>query len=302
MPSFYALLAAHPKGVVSVYALVLMSLFLTMGLTLLGIQLASFQDTKNMADHIQAHLLAQSSLQEARYYVMNIDSNFSGTSSEQPVVVGTKNIGTYKYTVTKSGNIYDVTATGYVPNSTAFKKLSETLTLRFRDPNPLVIFQDNFESNNLNAWGGEQNDAGTDWDANNTAPNNGSFHGRGRRTAGGGGTKIARLLNPTYNFSFYDTVVLRFSYRKYNGGSRFRVYQNTTGSPITGWVLIYSDTTNTWSSGYIRPAVRLTISPRTSTVRFRFEAHMNSSGQSWFLDDVSLVTPYAIYNAGLDSN
>lgn len=290
------------RGIVSIYALLLMTLFLTMGLALLALQLASFQDTRNILDATQARFLAESALQEARYYLMNIDANFSGTSPEEVVAIGGINIGTYKYTITKSGaNIYDVSATGYIPNSTAFKKLSDTLTLRIRNPNPYNFFSDGFESNNLNAWSGQANDSGTLWDLNTTAPNNGTYHARGRRTSGGGGTRIARLLTPSFNLSGYDAVVLRFSYRQGpTAGTRFRVYQNTTGSPTTGWVRVYNDTTDDWSAGYVRPAVRINVTPLTSTVQFRFEAHMQATNQAWFLDDVLLVTPYAVYDATLD--
>lgn len=272
-----------------------------MGLSLLALQLGSFQDSTNMVDGAQVHLLAESALQEARYYITYVDTNFTGTGPEQTVTIGNTVVGTFRYVVTKSGNIYDITATGYVPSSTAKKKTSESITWRIRNPNPLVLFSDNFEANNLNAWT-QVNDSGTSWIVSTTAPNKGTYHGRGQRTASGGGTRIARLLTPILNLSYYDTVVLKFNYRMLTGNEvRFRVHMNSTGSPTTGWVQILSDSSNAWTSTYNRPATRLTITPLTSTMQFRFEAHLSQAGQAWFLDDVQLMTPYSFYDKSVDN-
>jgi hypothetical protein len=293
------------KGVISIYVLVLSLLFLTLGLALLSVQLAASYDTFNIEHTAQARLLAQSALEEAIHYSLRLDPNWSGTRSEHTVAVGGKSIGTFDYTVTKCGTIYDITARGFIPNSTAKKKIMHTLTHRLRNPHPYILFSDGFENNNFALWSGTSNDSGTSWDIQtaNPAPKVGTRHGRAVRTSSGSSNRIARLLTPTFDLHCYDTVELRFSYRTDNTtpnktGNRFQVYQNSG----RGWVQLFSNSgASSNNAAYVRPATRLSITSLTSTVQFRFEGHMDKRYQAWFLDAVELLTPFAAYDLAVDS-
>jgi len=286
------------RGVISFYVLLLMSVFMTMGLALLGYQLGAFQDASNIRDGYQVKLLAETALQEADYYLRNINSGWTGASAEKTVAIGAKTIGTYKYSITQCGNVYDVTAGGYIPNSTSVKKVAHTISYKLRNPNPSILFTDGFELNNLAKWAGEVNDVGADWDINNSLPKNGTYHARGRRVSGGG-TKIARLLSPIFNLSCYDEVILRFSYHRNGSATRIRVYQDNSGIGAA-WTKIFEDSTNATASAYIRPAQRISITSLSSSVQFRFEAHCNGSSEAWYLDDVQLSTPISLYDPLVD--
>ncbi|MBI4404990.1 MAG: choice-of-anchor J domain-containing protein [Deltaproteobacteria bacterium] len=284
----------HP-GVVSVYVLLLLLLLLMIGLGLFTVQLGSLSDAQNAEDLAQARLLAQTALQEGRYYSTRINSSWSGTSAEQTMNVGGVNVGSYDYTVAKCSNIYDITGNGYIPSKTASRKISQALTLRYRNPNPYTILNDGFESGGFGATWTQDNDGGTSWSViSSDAPNNGTYHAKA--TKAGNGTATARLISPTYDLSCYDQVVVRFSYKR-DDGSSFTLSMNN-GS---GWTSLYSDSSNKWEGAYTRPSVRVTItSGFSSTVQFRFEGRMGKNDE-WYLDDVLISTPYALYDSTVDT-
>jgi hypothetical protein len=121
----------NTKGMVQLYVLSLLSIFVMTGLSLMGIQHSSMGDFYDMKDNSQARFLASSALQEARYFIMRIDGLFSGTSAEQVVSVNGQNVGTYEYTVSNVGRIFTVTGRGYVPNKTAAHKIQHEMTSTF---------------------------------------------------------------------------------------------------------------------------------------------------------------------------
>jgi len=306
------------KGVVSVYVLVLTSLYLTFALTLIGLELGAQRDSHGLEDDEQATLLARSALHEARYIVLRTSPGWTGSTAEQTVDVAGRRVGAYRYTVAKLGNAYDLTGIGAVPGGAAPGNVVRSLIERVHLPIPQVLLYDGFESGTLAAFT-EVNDAGTDWDVSTLAPDNtisvtpspvfgltpqgvvaGIRHARGVRTATGTTTRIARLLSPVMDLSGYPEVVLRFSYRE-AGGRAFRVSTNMTGNPVTGWVQIFNDGSNTWAGAWVRPATRLVISNPTSTFQFRFEATTDAAGQAWYLDRVELVAPHSKYDPNADT-
>lgn len=278
----------------SIYVLFMAGFYLTLGLTLLSLHLGAFQDTRNTLDLNQARYIAQTAVQQAKNVVMITDPNWTGTSSELSFGPTGKTVGTYRYTITKTGNIYDIAGTSYIPNSAALKKITETINLRVRNPSPLVLFTDDFESGDLSKWtGGENNDAGTDWSVSTLAPKNGTHSARALRTVAG---TTARLISPTFDLSAYDQVVLRFSWRGYLNGTEIRVMQDSGG----GFNQIYNSASDSYNAAYIRPAVRLNIGNLTSTVTFRVEAEMGAIAEGYMIDDVELATPYAPFSSLVD--
>ncbi len=284
--------------------MLLMTLFfLSLGLTMLALQWGGIVDIGDTKDTVQAKLLAETALQEARYYVFYIDNTWVGTSPEF-VFTTDHTIGTYQYTVAKKANVWTVTAVGYVPNSSAVRKTSQTLSAQFRNPSPLVLFTDGFELNNLNLWAGQSSDPQMNWDTANTMPNNltnpaNLFHGRASKSGGAGVPAVARLLSPVFDLSQYDTAWLRFSYGNSGTGTQFQVLQNSTGLP-GDWVAIFTDATNTWASTYSRPAQRVQITTLSATTQFRFDATLTNLADHWYLDDVQLTTPYAPFDSTVD--
>ncbi len=291
-------LLQNNKGVISIYVFLLCLFFVSLGLTALALQLGAFEDTSNIVDQIQVKYLAETALQEAKYYYSNINTSFTGSSPEQAMVVDNKTIGTYKYTITKSGNAYNISASGYIPNSTATKHISKTLTQTIYYPFPEVIFSDDFEDNTLNKWT-EVNGTNSDWVTASTAPKAGTYHAASVRSGTGSTTRTAAMKTPTFDLSAYTQVTLQFSFRR-EGGGTFRVYQNNTGSPTTGWTQIFSTSSSSYQGTYVRPSYKIAITSLSSTVQFRFDVSMTNNSYSWYLDEVKLTSPYPFYNSNVD--
>ena len=280
----------------------MMSLLLTMGLTMLSMQEPPLRDGVNMARDVQTKMLAQSALAEGRWYASQ-NPNWIGTSPEQTLQVDGKDVGTYEYAVAKSGtNIYDITGTAYIPNKSAGKKVTFAQTYRYRIPNPEVLFDDGFESGNFNLWQTWTAEAGSHvaWDVTNTTPKKGARHARVRKTCNDNVRETASLFTNTFDLSQYDQVVLRFSYRKDNGGNgdSFQVWQSSDGGG--SWAQIFNDSSSATSSGYVRPSVQLSVNNRTAQTKFRFDGVIDTRTANWYLDGVQLASPFVVYDVALD--
>ena len=119
------------SGIAEFYVLLLLGLFVVAGLALMEMQGSQILESGGMSAKNQARFLAESALQEAKYYIMKIDGSFNGTAPEQVVTVNGKAFGTYQYTISQIGNVYNVTGVGYVPNKSAVRAISVTLTDQF---------------------------------------------------------------------------------------------------------------------------------------------------------------------------
>lgn len=119
------------SGMIQLYILSLLSVFLVTGLSLLGIQDSSYNDFEDMRASSQARFLATSALQEARYHVLKMNADYLGSSQEQTVTVNGKAIGTYQYNISRLGRTYTITGTGYMPNKTARRKVTHTFSSKF---------------------------------------------------------------------------------------------------------------------------------------------------------------------------
>jgi len=102
-------------------------MILVSGLSLVEMQMSSQKDSGQAQDSSKARLLAQSALQEAKYYTMKLDPSWTGNSGEQTV----PKTGTFEYVTSRSGSQYSVTATGYVPSKNAAKKTSFSFSSNF---------------------------------------------------------------------------------------------------------------------------------------------------------------------------
>jgi len=140
-----------------------------------------------------------------------------------------------------------------------------------------------------------------DWDISSTGENNGTYHARAYRTGAGSSWAYARLLTNAMDLSAYDVAQLRFSHRKQGSSSQLiRAYQNSTGNPAD-WVLLFSESASSSHSTYSRPAVRLDLTNLTANVQLRFDVYTFNAGDTWYIDDVQLSTPYAVYDKTVDS-
>src|SRR5438309_6572447 len=91
----------NQHGVVSILVMMLLTLFLTSAIALLEMEQGAYKDVHNIMQTDQARFLAESGLQEAKYYAEVIDGSFSGVGAEQVVTVGNTPIGSYQYTISK---------------------------------------------------------------------------------------------------------------------------------------------------------------------------------------------------------
>lgn len=115
------------RGVVSIFVLSFLSMILLSGLSMVEMQMSSQKDSSQARDASKARLLAQSALQEAKYFTMKLDPSWTGNSGEQVV----PKAGTFEYVTSRSGTVYSVTATGYVPSKNAAKKTSFSFSSQF---------------------------------------------------------------------------------------------------------------------------------------------------------------------------
>lgn len=287
----------NSRGSLTVFVLLLLGLVLAFVTAFWQLGQAHFTDSFNQWNEAQADQLAESALQEAQYYSSQIDANWEGTSAEVPVTVSGVGIGSYDYTIAISGNTYQITGVGYLPNKTD-TKISATRSLTIHQPAVISLFSDNFEANNLNNWT-QSNDANVTWTTSNTAPNNGAFHARAYRTNNAGANRWARLLSPILDLSDYSVVVLRLSYRENGNADRILVEVNKTGN-VADWVQLYLETVIT--STYTRPAIRLEVSASdlSATTQFRISTRLDAN-EELYLDDVLLSAPISLYNASVDT-
>lgn len=294
------------SGIVAVYVLILCFFYVGVGLVLLAYHLGAFNDSMNIQDEAQSRLLAQSALQEARYFLMNINPTWNGTSDEFAMGPVGVTVGTYKYTVVNTCKMFQITGNGYVPNSTAKRKISTSLNLTTRNPNPWVVFSDGFESGSIGTnWtttgtcgSTSQGASVANWTAPNANAKNGSYSALASRVGGSGTTLVARMCTPVYDLSGCDQVVIRFVYKKSGSTPNYlRIYQDS-GSGFGASPIM---TATPSSANYGRPATRVTVSTGlTSTTKFRFDVGMDSNLQMLYLDDVQISIPYAVYDSTVD--
>lgn len=128
---YYKHILNSNSGMIQIYVLSLLSVFMVTGMAMLDLQDSSFNDFQDMRAASQARFLASSALQEGRYFVMKMDANYTGTSFEQSVTVDGKKIGTYEFNVSRLGRTFTITGIGYVPDKSARRKVSHTLTSKF---------------------------------------------------------------------------------------------------------------------------------------------------------------------------
>jgi len=117
----------HNRGLISVFVLAMLSFLVTGGLALVEMQIASTQDASQAQAASKARLLAQSAMQEAKYFTMKVNHSWTGNSGEQVV----PKEGTFEYVTSKSGTVYSVIASGYVPSKNAPKKTHFSFASQF---------------------------------------------------------------------------------------------------------------------------------------------------------------------------
>lgn len=293
-------LKKNNRGVVSVFTLLLLVVLVSFGLSLLESNESAFKELESVENSQQATWLAQGALSEARYYLSK-HPEWTGTSEEQWLIIGGKGIGSYEYSVTKTGgNIFDVVAKGYVPNKMASPKIMRTLSERLRIPNPYVVFEDGFESGGFGLWQGQSNEVGILWDVTNITARQGALHARAYKTEDNNNARVARLISHPLNLFGYDKAILRFSYRmKLGMGTSFKVYQSNDGG--VNWSEIYNDSSNATKSSYSIPSVKLELSPLTENMQFEFRAYISDKDEEWYLDAVQISTPFVMYDLAVDS-
>jgi hypothetical protein len=166
-----------------------------------------------------------------------------------------------------------------------------------RNPNPQILFTDDFESNSLAAWtGGQSNDTNVAYRTSNGNPKNGTYNLEAYRTSASGSNKVARIITPTFDLAGYDQVVIRFVYKKITGSPDSIKISQDGGS---GWSNIYTKSSPS-NTTYNRPAERVTVTTNlTATTRFRFEVQLDSS-DAVAIDDVQIASPYAVYDSTVD--
>lgn len=294
-------------GIVAIYVLILCLFYATVGLTLLAYHLGAFNDSMNLQDQAQARSLAQSALQEARYFVMRINPSWTGTSGEFTMGPVALPAGTYQYEVTRSCKKYQITGHGYVPNSSARRKISSSMTLTVRDPNPWVPLTDSFESGTINTnWTTSGACASTSgvlstasWSAlNNGNAKTGNFAARASRTGVDPATLYARMCTPVLDLDGCDQVVIRFVYKRSGvAPDSFQIYQDS-GS---GFGAAPIATLTPSSATYNRPSAKVTVTTGlTSTTQFRFDVGMSALTQALYLDDVQVSVPLSVYDSSVD--
>jgi len=116
------------RGFTTVYIMLFLVVITTGIFSMIEMQGKSSTDNKVEGDRGKAKAMALSGLQEATYYVQQTSPGWYGTSSEQAVTANGVTIGSYDYTVAKSGSTYTVTANGYYPNKTTSDKYKVTYT------------------------------------------------------------------------------------------------------------------------------------------------------------------------------
>jgi type II secretory pathway component PulK len=92
-----------PRGFASVATVSTLVVFAAAGAALLEYQNAKLASQSDVNNIPQATFLAEGALQEAHYYITQVDSSFTGSSPEQPLTIGGKTLGTYDWQVTKAG-------------------------------------------------------------------------------------------------------------------------------------------------------------------------------------------------------
>lgn len=107
------------KGIVVIFVLVLLAVYVSSVLSMLDMEANAMKDGTDIQSTNQARFLAESALQEGKYYAKLIDSNFSGTSAEQTVTLNGKTYGSYDYKIQYFGEVFTITGTGYIPNRTS---------------------------------------------------------------------------------------------------------------------------------------------------------------------------------------
>lgn len=125
------------RGAVAIFLLSMLSLLVMSGLSLFEIQLAKGKDIHYSQSLSQARFLAQSGLQEARYFAAKVDPSWTGTSAEQEL-----SKGSFDYTTALdfTTHTYSVTARGYVPNKSDPNKVSVEFSTSFNyNPVPIGI-------------------------------------------------------------------------------------------------------------------------------------------------------------------
>ena len=133
------------KGMISFFILGILVVMEVAGLAMLTTQSASLNDTQAGFARGQAKFMAQSALQEAKYYVKTVSPGWTGTRGEQTMKSDGISVGSYEYNVAAVGNTYTISATGYVPNKAAKNAISQILTTSFSYPvavNPGIIVLD----------------------------------------------------------------------------------------------------------------------------------------------------------------
>ncbi len=146
----------NAKGIIAHYLLALLILLEVTGLALLNVQNSSINDSQNQQARVQAKFLAQSALQEAKYYVKTVSPGWTGSSPEQSVTINNHVVGSYEYTVAAVGNLYTITAKGYVPNKQVENGVSHLVTTSYSYPvaaNPGLLVLHPTASNAIDASG-----------------------------------------------------------------------------------------------------------------------------------------------------
>lgn len=294
------------KGIVAIYVLILCLFYATVGITLLAYHLGAFNDSMNLQDQVQARALAQSAIQEARYFLFQINPSWNGTSGEFSMGPVGQTIGTYRYSVVNRCKKLQITGTGYVPNSTAQRPTSQTIEIVSRNPHPWIPLTDGFESGTLATHWTTTGDCDStsgvlstaSWAAlSNGQAKNGSYAGRASRTGVDPTVLYARMCTEVFDFDGCDQVVLRFVY-KMSGVTpdSFEVFQDN-GSGFGASPVASFNPTNT---AYNQPSAKVTITTGlTSTTRFRFDVGLGI-GSSLYLDDVRVSIPENPYDSSVD--
>lgn len=125
------------RGAMAIFLLTMLSILVLSGLSLFELQQASSRDVHHSHSLAQARFLAQSALQEARYFAVRVDPSWTGTSQEQLTPHGS-----YEYVTTRNipTSTYNVVATGYVPNKSDHNSVKFSFSSSFKyNPIPIGI-------------------------------------------------------------------------------------------------------------------------------------------------------------------
>jgi hypothetical protein len=119
------------KGIIQLFVMLLLVLFAATGASLMDMERSGTADASGAQYSNQARFMAESGLQEAKWYIEKVDGGFTGASAEQVVTLNGADVGSYQYTVSRAGNIVSVTSVGYYPSKAKMHNVTKTLSDSF---------------------------------------------------------------------------------------------------------------------------------------------------------------------------